>query len=135
MARKPSTETRMTLYRLVGFPTLEKVIRDKYTDFTEEHVMVGVRPSVLYWGRTPDKPVAWASTVAGLSGASIDLATGVAAAVLVSKPKKVVVVMAKEKEAINATSLFTFTQVNLGRQDRLLKAKGVDLSIVSVLKE
>ncbi|MGW5923480.1 DUF6119 family protein [Nocardia fluminea] len=83
MARKPSTETRMTLYRLVGYPVLAKVIREKYSDFTEEQVMVGERRSVLYWGRTPDKPVKWADTVAGLSGASIELATGVAAAVLV----------------------------------------------------
>ncbi|MFE1595070.1 DUF6119 family protein [Nocardia sp. NPDC058705] len=83
MARKPSTETRMTLYRLVGFPALAKVIREKYSEFTEERVMVGERRSVLYWGRTPDKPVKWADTVAGLSGVSVELATGVAAAVLV----------------------------------------------------
>ncbi|OBA51126.1 hypothetical protein A5789_28045 [Nocardia sp. 852002-51101_SCH5132738] len=73
----------MTLYRLVGFPALAKVIREKYSEFTEERVMVGERRSVLYWGRTPDKPVKWADTVAGLSGVSVELATGVAAAVLV----------------------------------------------------
>lgn len=52
-----------------------------------------------------------------------------------SKPKRVVVVLAKERAAIDASSLFTFTQVNLGRLDRLLKSRGVDLSIASVIKE
>ncbi len=83
MVPKKSSETRMTLYRLVGYPSLEKVIRERYSDFGEEQVVVGGRQSVLHWGQTPEKTVKWAETVKGLSGTSIDLSTGVPAAVLV----------------------------------------------------
>lgn len=83
MGRKASTETRMTLYRLVGYPSLTKVIRDRYTDFGEEQVVVGGRQSFLHWGQTPKMTVRWAETVKGLTGTSIDLSTGVPAAVLV----------------------------------------------------
>lgn len=83
MARKPSTDTRTTVYRLTGYPSLPKVIREKYAGFTEESVVVGDRESVLRYGRTQEKPVKWAETVAGLSGVSVELTTGVPAAVLV----------------------------------------------------
>lgn len=83
MARKNSTETRMTLYRLIGYPSLAKVIREKYSNFGEQLVVVGDRQAVLHWGQTPEKTVKWAETVKGLSGASVDLTTGVPAAVLV----------------------------------------------------
>lgn len=83
MARKQGKQTRMTLYRLVGYSSLGKVIREKYDDFNVEQVLVGDRTSHLYWGQTPEKAVSWAETVAGLSGASVDLTTGVAAAALI----------------------------------------------------
>ncbi|KXP04849.1 hypothetical protein AXK59_15905 [Tsukamurella tyrosinosolvens] len=72
----------MTLYRLVGYPSLTKAIREKYSWFDETAVDVGGRASTLYYGRTPEKPVKWSETVAGLSGVSIQLTTGVPAAVL-----------------------------------------------------
>lgn len=82
MPRKPSTETRMTLYRLSGYSSLAKVVREKYSGFNEEAVDVGGRASVLHFGRTPEKPAKWSETVAGLSGVSVGMTTGVPAAVL-----------------------------------------------------
>ena len=83
MPRKSSVETRMTLYRLIGYPSISKVIREKYTDFHEAKVKVGDRDSILYWGKTQAKPVKWAETVSSLTGQSVELTTGVPAAVLV----------------------------------------------------
>lgn len=50
-------------------------------------------------------------------------------------PKKVVIVMAKEGRALTADSLYTFTQVNLGRQDRTLASRNVDVFVVPIVKE
>ncbi|MGT2464159.1 DUF6119 family protein [Sinomonas atrocyanea] len=50
-------------------------------------------------------------------------------------PKKVVIVMAKEERALTADSLYTFTQVNLGRQDRALASRGVEVYVVPIVKE
>lgn len=83
MPRKPNAETRMTLYRLVGYPSISKVIREKYSDFKEDRLRIGERDSLLYWGKTEAKPVKWAETVVSLSGTNVALETGVPAAVLV----------------------------------------------------
>ena len=50
-------------------------------------------------------------------------------------PEKVVIVMAKEEIALTASSLYTFTQVNLGRQDRALASRNVQVFIVPIVKE
>lgn len=83
MPRRPKTETRMTLYRLIGYPAISRVIREKYSGFCEKRVQVGDRESFLYWGTTQAKPVKWADTVSSLSGTSVGLETGVPAAVMV----------------------------------------------------
>lgn len=50
-------------------------------------------------------------------------------------PQRVVIVMAKEKNALTADNLYTFTQVNLGRQDRALASRDVDVFIIPIVKE
>lgn len=49
-------------------------------------------------------------------------------------PKKVVLVMVKDNEALTADSLFTFTQVNLSRQDKALANRGVDVYVVPICR-
>jgi hypothetical protein len=51
------------------------------------------------------------------------------------KPKKVVVVMVKDKQALSADSLYTFTQVNLGRHDKALASRGIDVYVVPVVRD
>lgn len=83
MPRRESTESRMTLYRLTGLPSLESAIREKYQDgFTGETVAVGDREAILFLGRTEEKNVAWAKTLHSLSGRAIGLTNSVPAAVL-----------------------------------------------------
>lgn len=50
-------------------------------------------------------------------------------------PKKVVVVMVKDKRALTADSLYTFTQVNLGRHDKALASRGVGVYVVPVVRD
>lgn len=50
------------------------------------------------------------------------------------KPKKVVVVMVRDKQALTADSLYTFTQVNLGRQDKALASRGIEVYVVPVVR-
>lgn len=81
--RPESTESRMTLYRLTGLPSLDKAIRDKYQDgFSGETVKVGDREAILFLGRTEEKNVGWSTTLQGLSGKDIALKNSVPAAVL-----------------------------------------------------
>ncbi len=49
-------------------------------------------------------------------------------------PKRVVIVIAKTGKLLDADSLYTFTQVNLGRQDRALASRSVDVFLVPLLK-
>lgn len=49
-------------------------------------------------------------------------------------PKRVVIVIAKTGKLLDADSLYTFTQVNLGRQDRALASRGVDVYLVPIVK-
>ncbi|MGC0239024.1 DUF6119 family protein [Arthrobacter sp. SD76] len=50
-------------------------------------------------------------------------------------PKRVVIVIAKTGKLLDADSLYTFTQVNLGRQDRALASRSVDVFLVPIIKE
>lgn len=50
------------------------------------------------------------------------------------RPKKVVIVMVKDKQALTADSLYTFTQVNLGRHDKALDSRGVGVYVVPVAR-
>lgn len=50
------------------------------------------------------------------------------------KPNKVVIVMAKDNCKLTAKSLYTFTQVNLNRQDKALSSRGVEVSIVPIIR-
>ena len=50
------------------------------------------------------------------------------------RPKKVVIVMVKDKQALTADSLYTFTQVNLGRHDKALASRGVGVYVVPVVR-
>ena len=50
-------------------------------------------------------------------------------------PKKVVIVMAKDNQKITADSLYTFTQVNLNRQDKALSSRGIEVCIVPITRE
>ena len=50
------------------------------------------------------------------------------------KPKKVVVVMVRDKQALTADSLYTFTQVNLGRHDKALASRGIEVYVVPVVR-
>jgi hypothetical protein len=49
-------------------------------------------------------------------------------------PKRVVIVIAKTGKLLDADSLYTFTQVNLGRQDRTLASRSVDVFVVPIIK-
>ena len=51
------------------------------------------------------------------------------------KPKEVVIVMVKDKQALTADSLYTFTQVNLGRHDKALDSRGVGVYVVPVVRD
>ena len=51
------------------------------------------------------------------------------------KPKEVVIVMVKNKQALTADSLYTFTQVNLGRHDKALASRGVGVYVVPVVRD
>ena len=48
-----------------------------------------------------------------------------------SRPKSVVLVMARERN-ITATDLFTFTKVTLVRLDKILAAREIELTVVSI---
>lgn len=50
------------------------------------------------------------------------------------KPKIVVIVMVKDKQALTADSLYTFTQVNLGRHDKALASREVGVYVVPVVR-
>jgi uncharacterized protein (TIGR04141 family) len=49
-------------------------------------------------------------------------------------PKQVVLVMAKDDSLLTAKSLFTFTKINLLRQDRRLGSMGIKVNIAPVLR-
>lgn len=83
MPRQESTESRMTVYRLTGLPSLDKAIRDKYQqDFSGETVKVADRDALLFIGRTQENNVGWGATLQTLSGKAIALKNSVPAAVL-----------------------------------------------------
>ena len=42
--------------------------------------------------------------------------------------------MVKDKQALTADSLYTFTQVNLGRHDKALSSRGVGVYVVPVVR-
>ena len=42
--------------------------------------------------------------------------------------------MVKDKQALSADSLYTFTQVNLGRHDKALASRGIDVYVVPVVR-
>lgn len=50
------------------------------------------------------------------------------------KPKKIVIVMVRDKQALTADSLYTFTQVNLGRHDKALASRGIEVYVVPVVR-
>ena len=43
--------------------------------------------------------------------------------------------MAKDNQKITADSLYTFTQVNLNRQDKALSSRGIEVCIVPITRE
>lgn len=51
------------------------------------------------------------------------------------KPRQVVIIMAKTGKALTADSLYTFTQVNLNRQDKMLASRGVEVVVVPIERE
>ena len=50
------------------------------------------------------------------------------------RPRKVVIVMAKDDKLLTAESLFTFTKINLVRHDQNLANLDVKLNIVPVIR-
>ena len=82
MARRKSTDARMTVYRLTGINKLSNAIRDRYSDFSYEEVKVGNRDSLLVIGTTSAKEVRWGKLVNSLSGKNVDLETSAPGAVL-----------------------------------------------------
>lgn len=85
MSGKPSIETRMTLYRVVGMTSLRDALRDKYLEletFDSHSITIEGRPSFLIAGKTEEKDVRWSSILAGLSGEATPLRSSSAAAVL-----------------------------------------------------
>lgn len=50
------------------------------------------------------------------------------------KPKKIVIVMVRDKQTLTAESLYTFTQVNLGRHDKALASRGIEVYVVPVVR-
>lgn len=82
MARRKSTESRMTVYRLTGLEKLKNAIRDEYSKFKHEIVKVGSRNALLITGATSKKKVRWGKLVNGLSGKDVNLETSVPGAIL-----------------------------------------------------
>ena len=82
MAGKKNDHSRMTVYRLVDLPSLKKAIRDKYDNFDETEIKVGLRDSLLVMGATEEKTVRWGELVKGLSNETVDLKTSSPGAVL-----------------------------------------------------
>lgn len=52
-----------------------------------------------------------------------------------TKPRRVVIVMAKDKNKITPSSLFTFTKINLVRYDKMLASMDVGLYVAPVIRE
>ena len=52
-----------------------------------------------------------------------------------TKPRQVVIVIAKDDEPITAKSLFTFTKINLLRHDQQLASMDVELSVIPVVRK
>ena len=82
MARRKSTESRMTVYRLTGLEKLKNAIQDEYSKFKHEIVKVGSRNALLITGATSKKKVRWGKLVNGLSGKDVNLETSVPGAIL-----------------------------------------------------
>ena len=85
MTTEESTESRMTLYRLVGLTSLRAAVREKHLEsagFQEQQVTVGDRPALLISGKTQEKNVGWGTLLSGISGKPVLLRNSVAAAVL-----------------------------------------------------
>lgn len=88
VARKESTESRMTVYRLMGLHNLEDGIRKKYSDaegFESKPVTISDQPGLMIVGRTEEKGVGWAALLGGITGEAIGLRSSAAAAVLLIK--------------------------------------------------
>ena len=90
LARKPSTETRMTLYRLIGLPSYDVAIRAKYQqsdddeyDNSEEVVHVAETEAYLYWSTVNHDQANWTDTVKGLTKKELRVGNATASAVLV----------------------------------------------------
>lgn len=90
LARKPSTETRMTLYRLIGLPSYKAAIRAKYQqsdhdgyDNNKEVVYVAETKAYLYWSTVNHDQANWTDTVKGLTKKELRVGNAMASAVLI----------------------------------------------------
>ena len=90
LARKPSTETRMTLYRLIGLPSYDAAIRAKYQQSgddeynnSEEVVYVAETEAYLYWSTVDHDQAKWTDTVKGLTQKELRVGNSTASAVLI----------------------------------------------------
>lgn len=52
-----------------------------------------------------------------------------------TKPKHVIIILAKDKNPITAESLYTFSKINLVRHDMLWGQMGIKLSIISIIRK
>ena len=52
-----------------------------------------------------------------------------------TKPKRVVIVIAKDRKPLTAESLYTFSKINLIRHDSLLAPMGIELNIAPIVRK
>lgn len=86
MSKKRQNEVRMTLYRLVGLPSLHDAIRNKYLSapsFDNKALHIEDHSAFLVTGMTEAKDVRWRSTLESLSGQPMQLQNSTAAAALI----------------------------------------------------
>lgn len=90
MAKKQSNEARMTLYRLVGLPSSDAAIREKYRDseeagyhYSHKTVSVADTEAVLYWGTVARDRASWTVTVNGLTKEDLKVGNVTSSAVLI----------------------------------------------------
>ena len=87
MARKSSGKTRMTLYRLVGLPSYNAAVREKYRQSSDgengkEEVRVAETKAFLYWSTVKRNQVKWTDTIKELTKKELMVGNATASAVL-----------------------------------------------------
>ena len=87
MARKSSGKTRMTLYRLVGLPSYNAAVREKYRQSSDgengkEEVRVAETKAFLYWSTVKRNQVKWTDTIRELTKKELMVGNATASAVL-----------------------------------------------------